>query len=221
MKFIKTPASIFNENVRSENAMLKINLDSSIIHANIKTNLNGQFSTILRHYYNNDAIDSTIKVEYFKKSVDKPNASNKYIKLMSQAKIYPFKSSYACSENIKISKDYIDLTKWFSFILDKENFKEPLTQNYFLDFTFTDTYNFLFEFNKSTEVSNAEEFNKKLSNDFFEVSSILNKQDENKYLLTVSVKAKQYILPEEKTGYLTEYLNLLSQINSLKLKFTN
>lgn len=221
MKFIKTPASTFNENVRSENAMLKIDLDSSIIHASIKTNLNGQFSTILRHYYNHEVIDSTIKVEYFKKCVDKPNSSSKYIKLTSQAKIFPFKSSYACSENIKIAKDHIDLTNWFSFVLDKENFKEPLTQNYFLDFTFTDTYNFLFEFNKPTEVSNAEEFNKKLSNDFFEANSILNKQDGNKYLLTVSVKAKQYILPEEKIGYLTEYLNLLSQINSLKLKFTN
>lgn len=221
IKFIKTPASTYNENVRTENALFKVNLDSSIIHASIKTTLNGQFSSILRHYYNKDVVDSTIKTEYFKKCVDKPDASEKQIKLTSQSKIFPFKSSYACSENIKISKEYIDLSNWFSFALDKENFKEPITQAYFLDFTFTDSYNFLFEFNKPTDITNLEEFNKKLHNDFFEVSSILNKQENNKYLLTLSTKAKQYVLPEEKTNYLIEYLNLLSQINLLKLKYTN
>ncbi len=221
LKFIKTPASTYNENVRTENSLFRVNVDSSIIHASIKTTLNGQFSTILRHYYNKDIIDSTIKTEYFKKSVDKPNASDKYIKLVSQAKIFPFKSSYTCSENIVISKESIDLSNWFSFVLNKENFKDPITQHYFLDFTFTDTYNFLFEFNKPTEVINIDEFNKKLSNDFFDVNSSLTKQENNKYLLTVTTKAKQYILPEEKSNYLTEYLNLLSQINSLKLKFTH
>ena len=221
LKFIKTPASTYNENVRTENAALKINIDSSIIHASIKTNLNGQFSTILRHYYNNDAIDSTIKVEYFKKCTDKPNASNQSVKLISQSKIFPFKSSYNCTENIKISKNFIDLSNWFSFLLKKENFSAPITQAYFLDFTFTDTYNFLFEFNKPTDIMNADDFSKKLSNDFFEGSSILSKQESNKYLLTVSVKAKQYVLPEEKTIYLKEFIDLLSQINSLKLKFSN
>lgn len=221
LKFIKTPASTYNENVRTENSLFKVNMDSSIVHASIKTTLNGQFSTILRHYYNKEIIDSTIKPEYFKKSIDKPSATDKYMKLTSQSKIFPFKSSYACSENIKISKDFIDLSNWFSFVLEKENFKDPITQAYFLDFTFTDTYNFLFEFNKPTEVINIEAFNKKLNNDFFDVSSTLNKQENNKYLLTVSTKAKQYVLPEEKTNYLIEYLNLLSEINTLKLKFTN
>ncbi|MES2761247.1 MAG: hypothetical protein V4677_03530 [Bacteroidota bacterium] len=221
LKFIKTPASTYNENVRAENAVFKINIDSALIRSTIKINLNGQFSTILRHFYNNEIIDSTIKPEYFKKCTDKPNSYDKQIKLLSQAKNFPFKSSYMCSENIRTSKAQLDLTNWFSFIFDKGNFKDPVTQNYFLDFTFTDTYNFLFEFNKPTEISNMDDFNKKLSNDFFEVSSIINKQENNKYLLTVSTKAKQYLLPEEKSEYLTEYLNLLSEINSLKLKYTN
>ncbi len=219
--FIKTPSSTYNENIRSENAVFKVNLDSSIIHSTIKINLNGQFSTILRHYYNNDPIDSTIKSEYFKKCTNKPSASNQQIKLSSQAKNFPFKSSYNCSENIKISKGYIDLKDWFSFVLAKENFQEKVTQSYFLDFTFTDIYNFLFEFNKPTEISNMDDFNKKINNEYFEVNSTIHKQENNKYLLNISTKAKQYILPEERADYLTEYLTLLSQINSLKLKYTN
>jgi len=221
IKFIKTPASTYNENVRSENSLFKINTDSSIIHASIKTNLNGQFSTILRHYYDNEPLDSTIKTEYYKKCTDKPNSSAQKIKLSSQSKVFPFKTSYSCSENIKISKESVDLTNWFSFVLNKENYKEPITQNYYLDFTFTDSYNFLFEFDKPTNILNLEEFNKKITNDFFEVSSNINKQEDNKYLFTVSAKAKQYLLPEDKVNYLTEYLDLLSQINNLKLKYNN
>jgi hypothetical protein len=220
-KFTKTPISSYNENVRSENSMFKINVDSSIIHSFIKINLNGQFSTILRHYYNNDPIDSTIKKEYFKRCIDKPNASYHTVKLISQAKIFPFKSSYNCSENIKISKEFIDLSGWFSFLLSKENFKETITQDYYLDFTFTDSYNFMFEFSKPTTILNTDEFNKKLNNDFFEINSAITKQDNTKYLLTVTTKAKQYVLPENKSNYLTEYLDLLNQLNSLKLKYTH
>jgi hypothetical protein len=220
IKFIKTPISTHNENVRSENAVLKVNIDSSMIHASIKVNLNGQFSTILRHYYNNDPIDSTIKKEYFKKCIYKPNALNQQVKLVSQLKTFPFKTSYTCSENIKISKEQIDLLDWFSFLLSKENFQEKITQNYYLDFTFTDTYNFMFEFSKPVNILNLDDFNKSLNNDIFEINSSINKQENNKYLLTVTTKAKQYVLPEDKSNYLTEYLNLLAQINSLKLKYT-
>lgn len=221
LKFIKTPMSTFNENVRSENAVFKVNIDSSIIHTSIKVNLNGQFSTILRHYYNNDAIDSTIKQEYFKKCIDKPNASDQQVKLVSQTKSFPFKTTYTCSENIKTSKETIDLSGWFSFLFLKENFQKAITQDYYLDFTFTDTYNFMFEFNKPITISNMNEFNKTLNNEFFEVKSLLTKQEDNKYVLTVTTKAKQYLIPKTKTNYLIEYIYLLDQINTLKLEYTN
>ena len=130
MKFIKTSLSNYNENIRTESALIKVNLDSLITHLSIKENLNGQFSTILRHFYNHENIDSTIQKDYFKKCVDKPNATNARILKGSESKVFPYKTSYNCSIQIKATKDSIDLRNWFSFILKKENFKQKITQDY-------------------------------------------------------------------------------------------
>ena len=217
IKFIKTPLSTHNENIRTENAVFKINLDSSIIHVTTKENLSGQFSTILRHYYNKDCIDSTIKFQYFKKCIEKPKSSNASVKLSSQSKTYPFKASYVCSENISTSKVQIDLTGWFSFLFSENDFKNKITQDYYLDFTYTDTYNFMLEFNKPVTISNLNDFNITLSNEYFEISAIINQQSDNKYLLAVTTKAKQYVLPQQKSNYLIEFVRQLDKLNSQKL----
>lgn len=216
LKFIKTPLSTYNENIRSENASFKVNRDSNYIMATIRESLNGQFSSILRHYYNKESIDSTVKVEYFKKCTDKPKSFNSKITLANQLKVFPFKATYNCSEKIVTSKDTIDLSNWFSFLFTKENFKKSITHDYYLDFTFTDIYNYLFEFDKTSVVTNINDFSVNLKNDFFEINSSLIPQENNKYLLTVSTKAKQYVLPYTKVDVLTEYLNQLKKINSMK-----
>ncbi|MCD6018603.1 MAG: hypothetical protein K0S53_1724 [Bacteroidetes bacterium] len=221
IKFIKTPISTFNENVRTENAVFKVNTDSLLIHALIKENLSGQFSTILRPYYNNELIDSTISVSYFKKCLEKPNATNKHFKQTSQSKLFPYKATFTCSEDIRISKSEIDLSDWFSFILSKNNFSQKITQDYYLDFTYTDTYNFLLEFNKPTTLTNISEFTSSLNNEFFDLNTSITKQDDYKYLLTVSTKAKQYLLPEAKANFLTAYVEQLNKLNTFKLKYTN
>ena len=219
MKFIKTSLSNYNENIRTESALIKVNLDSLITHLSIKENLNGQFSTILRHFYNHENIDSTIQKDYFKKCVDKPNATNARILKGSESKVFPYKTSYNCSIQIKATKDSIDLRNWFSFILKKENFKQKITQDYYLDFVYTDNYNFLFEFNKPVNVTNIDEFNKSMTNDFFEISSKLVKQGDKNYLFTISTKAKQHLIPQVKTMLLLDYLEKLNDLNNLILKY--
>ena len=219
IKFIKTSLSNYNENIRTENAIVKVNLDSLITHLSIKENLNGQFSTILRHYYNNESIDSTIQMNYFKKCIEKPNAANSSILKVTESKDFPFKTSYNCSIQIKATKDSIDLKNWFSFLLGKENFKQKITQDYYLDFAFTDNYNFLFEFNKAVTVTNSDAFNKSLTNDFFEISSKLIKQGDTKYLFSISTKAKQNLIPQVKTMLLINYLEQLNDLNNLILKY--
>lgn len=217
IRFIKTPTSTYNDNVRTENAVFKVNLDSLIIHASIRENLNGQFSTILRHYYNNACIDSTINTAYFKRCTEKPKSDEQHIRQASQSQTFPFRASYTCSENIHIRKNSIDLSDWFSFLLSSDNFKDAFTHDYMMDFTYTDTYNFLFEFNKPVSILNAEEFNKSLSNEFFDITAKLDKQENNKYLLCVTTKARQYILPANKFYEFTAYLDVLKQLNSSSL----
>lgn len=219
LKFIKTPLSTHNENVRTENAIFKINVDSGLIKATIKENLSGQFSTLLRHYYNRDYIDSTIELRYFKKCVDKPDCRNQQLKLISLSKTFPFKASYNCSEEIRFKDRQINLNGWFSFVNNKDQFKNKLCQEYYMDFAYTDIYNFLFEFNTPVKVQNTADFNKALLNDFFEINSALTQQDESKYLLTITAKVKKYVIPENESQKLIDYVEFLNQLNNLNLKF--
>ena len=77
----------------------------------------------------------------------------------------------------------------------------------------------MFEFNKPVNVTNIDEFNKSMTNDFFEISSKLVKQGDKNYLFTISTKAKQHLIPQVKTMLLLDYLEKLNDLNNLILKY--
>jgi hypothetical protein len=218
MIMIYTPVSGFKENARTEAALFKVNLDSLKITAVIRETLDGQLSTILRHLYNRETIDSTISERYFKKCTEKPTASNIKIISGSASEIFPPSHSYHCTENINlITKGIIDLHDWFSFPFKKEDYQQLPTHDFYIDFQYTDVYHFMFELNKPTEIINSSELNKNLNNDYFEVISNIEKKNESDYLLNVSIKVKKNIIPEKDGQKLMEFVNMLDEINNYKL----
>ncbi len=218
--FTKTPKSFYNENTRSESGVYKVKTDSFYIGVNNKLRLGGQFSTVLRHYYNNSIIDSTIGENYYKKCTDKPHALGMKIKLVNSSKIFPFKCSYNSNGRIALaSKNSLDLTNWFSFTWSKEELDKKPDHDYYVDFQFTDSYNYLFEFDKAVEVLNADDFLKKTSNDYFEISSNLVKQEDTKYLLSVIIKVKQDMIPEKDAIKIMDFVAMLDVINHFKLNY--
>lgn len=76
----------------------------------------------------------------------------------------------------------------------------------------------MFEFNKPVEILNGDDFTRSINNTYFELSSKLVKQKETAYLLTVSVKVKQAILPENEGDALLEFSNSLDELNNLSFK---
>lgn len=220
LMFVATPKSNFNENSRSETASISINTDSMKLGLSFKANLSGQFSTLLRHYYNNDIIDSTISQTYFKKCTDKPGLAVTNVKRGSLAKKFPFRQTYNCNGTIQLAnKNMIDLTDWFSFTSTGSVFTKTPNHDVYLDFQHSDYYNFLFEFDKAVEIMNSDAFSRKLSNEYFEIASSLVKQETNKYLLSVIVKVKQDMVPEKDGIKLVEFVNMLDDINRLKLNY--
>jgi hypothetical protein len=218
-KFIKTHSSNENQNVRTENAVLKVNLDSSCITISIKENLGGQFSTIIRPFYLNDPIDSTVNPVYFKKCISKPNAYDVHVNPSSKSESSPFKYTFNCSEKIGMtSKNEIPLKDWFSFTYDKKTIPEKPNFDYFVDFRYTDMYNYMFEFNRETEILNVNDFTRSISNNYFELSSKLLKQTETSYLLSVIVKVKQPVIPLNEGETLVDFASNLEQLNNLVLK---
>ncbi len=217
--FITTPNSLFTENIRTEAAACRVNLDSLTITNTYKEDLGGQFSTILRHLYNKEEIDSTIAENYFKKCTDKPLGYDKEIKPFSSSEVFPFTQSYHGTEKINIPvKTKIDLHNWFSFTFKKEDYSKVPSHNFYVDFQYTDAYHFLFQFNKSVEITNLEKLTKNINNTYFEVSSILAKQENNSYLLSVTVKVKQNIISQKDGDKLIEFVNALDEINNFELQ---
>ena len=218
--FVRTPASTVNENVRTETSIFTLNLDSLTISATIKEHLGGQFSTILRPFYAKEAIDSTIPENYFKRCIDKPLAFNKQVSHFSSSETFPFTQKYHCAEKIKLTtKTKIDLHNWFSFTYKKEDYDRIPNHYFFTDFMYTDSYNFLFQFNKGVEISNAENLNKKIENDYFDLVSNFTQQEGNNYLLNVVVRVKQAIIPQKDGDKVMEFVKALDEINNFEIEF--
>jgi hypothetical protein len=219
VNFIRTPASTENENVRTESGSLKIALDSSIIHVSIKESLNGQFSTILRPLYLNQIVDSTVNPVYFKRCTSKPFAKNIKIKNSFRSNVFPFKHLFNCSEDIVMSSPKeISCHNWFAFTINKEMLNGPPAFDFYLDFRYSDIYNFLLQFDKAVSIENAEKFKKSINNKYFELNSNLVKQDESNYLLSVSVKIKQEILPVADGQLLLDFVKELDELNHAVIK---
>lgn len=218
--FTTTPFAKSSDNVRTESAVFKILTDSLLLKATIKESLSGQFSTILRHYYSGDAIDSTINPRYFKMFTDKPGARNIKVSLVNSSNAFPFKHTYSGSFSTQLkNKGALQLKDYFSFTFNKDEFQKKVNHDFYPDFMFSDSYNFLFEFDRPVILSNKESFIKNYSNSFFEIFSDLIKQDESHYLLTVKVKVKKELVPKLHSGTVNEFVNILSELNNMTLEY--
>lgn len=217
-KFLKTHQGTYNENTRTENAQVKISLDSLKAGLSIKESLSGQFSTVLRHLYLNEYIDSSISANYFKKCTEKPNASGVKIKFSSKMTDFPFRYNFNCSERIALQDaKKLPLKNWFSFVFSKTSIPEKPNHAYYFDFDFSDSYNFMLDFDVPVELSNAAAFGKKINNDYFELESEIIKNSERTYLLKVKLLVKQSSLPEEKLDLMMELLKELEELNNFSL----
>lgn len=220
MIFIRTHRGTFNENTRSENASVKIALDSLKADFVIKESLSGQFSTVLRHLYLGEYIDSTISKHYFKKCVDKPLAFESKIKLSSKMTDFPFRYNFSCSEKMALtSRRNLQFKNWFSFVLSKAILPEKPSHDYYFDFDFTDNYNFMLSFNAPVVLKNASAFAKKIDNNYFEFESSIQQQSETAYLVKVKMVVKQNYIPERDMDLLMQLIVELEEINNFSLEF--
>lgn len=218
-KFIRTHRGTSNENTRTENVNVRIVLDSLKADLTTKESLSGQFSTILRHIYLNEYIDSTIAPVYFKKCIDKPFASNSKIKLSSKMTEFPFRYNFNCTERLSLPGDKsLRLKNWFSFTLTKTTLPEIPNHDYYFDFVFSDSYNFLLNFKEPVELKNVSEFIKKINNEYFELESEIIANSETSYLLKVKLVVKQTRILHKKINLLMELVNDLEALNDFSLE---
>ncbi|MBL7931210.1 MAG: hypothetical protein JNL60_04895 [Bacteroidia bacterium] len=220
-KFIKTPKSTHNENTRTESVNALVSIDSLKTSLTIKESLSGQFSTLLRHLYLKETIDSTIADYYFKKAVDKPLAKDVRIKLASKSTDAPFRYNFNCTETIPLlSNNSLSLKDWFSFVPSGKSIPVQPTHDYYFDFVFSDVYNFMFDFQTPVEVTNKADFKSDLTNDYYELRSDITELNSNAILLKVSLVIKQHKIPVQDAALLMNLVDRLDQLNSKTLTFS-
>ncbi len=217
-KIMKTHKGTFNENTRTENATVKISLDSLTARFTTKESLSGQFSTILRHLYLNEYIDSTISPHYFKKCTDKPYASTQKIKLSSSINEFPFRYTFNCSEKITLQNaQTIDLKNWFSFTFTKDLVPVKPEHDFYFDFDNSDSYNFLLDFGTPVEFKNSSDFSKKINNDYFELESEIIKNSESTCLVKVKFVVKKLSIPKSDINLLMDVIAGADDLNNFSL----
>jgi hypothetical protein len=217
-KFIKTHYGTFNENTRTENATVKISLDSLKADVFTKESLSGQFSTILRHLYLNEYIDSTISPAYFKRCSDKPRYTESKIKLSSFVSDFPFRYTFNCTGKISLqTSKRFDISNWFSFFISTQTFPELPTHDYYFDFDYSDSYNFLLDFNSIVDIKNTAAFKKTIHNNYFELESDIVKNSETAYLVKVRLAVKERMIPLDKKELIAELLEALEFLNHFSL----
>lgn len=214
-KFIKTHKGTYNENTRTENASVKVDLPSKKAELTIKESLSGQFSTVLRHLYLNEYIDSTISPHYFRKCTEKPKATEVKLKLSSKITEFPFRYSFNCSENISLDNSHqLSLRNWFSFTLNSQNIPTIPTHDYYFDFDYSDAYNFMIDFGNPVTIKNAEAFKRTISNDYFELESEIVKSSDSTYLIKVKFQVKQIGIRLKDMQLLMDIIKELESINN-------
>lgn len=220
-KFIKTHKGTYNVNARTENTTVKILTEEKRAELVCKESLSGQFSTLLRHLYLNEYIDSTVSAHYFRKCTDKPFSSETRTRLSSKVTEFPFRYTFNCSQNIRLdAPGYLDLSNWFSFTLGSGMLPEPPTHDYFFDFEFSDGYNFLLDFDRPVQLKNQNAFRKKTDNAYFELDSEIVKQSDNAFLLRVKLLVKQPFIPLEDMTLLMDLVRDLDALNRFRLEYS-
>ena len=156
-----------------------------------------------------------LKPYYFKRATDKPGAKNQQIKLSAKTSDFPFRHSFNCSETLPLSSNTsISLKDWFSCPLSKKAIPLSPRLDYYFDFTYTDIYNFVLIFDKPAEITNAEAFTKNMTNEYFELQSSIQKQENGNYLVSVRFQLKQPCLKVKDVSLLEQQLAALEELNN-------
>ncbi len=216
-----SPTTNFGVNNRTQTASVKVQRDSRKAQVSEKVILSGQFSTILRHLYLNDCIDSTISPYYFRKCTDKPGASDIKIQQIASSHVFPFKQAFAATQQVTLPENEVLSTRqWFSFPLSERLLTDVPAHDYYFDFRFSDTYNLMFEFDTPTTISNIKDFTHNISNDYFHLESDLVQNADQTYLMRVRLVVKQKMIPLQDMKLLTELLATLNEVNNFSLKLS-
>ena len=224
-KFIKTPSSDRNNNLRNTSGMVNISLDSLKVNVQAKIRLSGQFSTLIRGFYKYGSIDTTINPSYFNIISGKADKISNIKTIVSPTgKKFPFETTvnhefqstkYLTKTNDKTYS--ISLQNLFNNITEDDLHSENRLLNYYPDFQSQDTHRFLFHFDHPVEVTNIKELNKQIENTFSDYEIKASQPTPNDVLLETSLIVKTESVPASKVSEVEQVFNTIRWLNNSAL----
>lgn len=174
-RFLVSPSSDENINVRASNVEVYLPLDSSTAIFNAHIRLEGQFSTMTRPVYLYDTADSSVNTKYGLR-IDDIGKRTKLLIGHDRPKLshqFPYTSKfnvrYVADSVVRKNDDgsySIDLTGWFHHIIYDGFSSASRKLSFYPDFRMNDSYTYKLKLNKKVAMLNTGDYEAAIENTF-------------------------------------------------------
>lgn len=224
--FVFTPGSNERENIRTANVFVKASLDSLKLSFNAKVDLQGQFSTLTRGFYQYGYIDTTVNPRYYQHISDIPSAKVIRTSVKVLSKDFPYKavvlSSFTAEKSVREENKVfaISIENWFQHVINPGFDAKERDLAYYPDFRFRDSYKYSISFDKKISLLNAEELNTFISNSFGQYTFKISQTDDHTLLLESLWTVPVEKIEAREAGDVEKIFNAIAKVDQgiLKLK---
>ena len=225
-KFIKTPVSKMESNLRNTSCKIDVSFDLSKVNVIAKIHLSGQFSTMTRGFYKYGSVDTTMNPTYYKIiSLAADDQLNVVSNISKVGKNFPFETTvsqeFTLNKRLKKigEKDFIlDLKNLFNNIIEEEFNYKNRHLDYYPDFQSQDIHRYFIHFDHPVSATNILEFNKKINNYFSNYEVYVSQPSEKDILIECSYIVKALVVPASKAHDVEQVFNAIRSINHSVLK---
>ncbi len=220
-----TPGSETLQNYRTTNVKVQVNLQTKQLLFESKLALSGQFSTLIRGFYQYNSIDSTVNPRYYRHFAKLSDAtqitSKPEINVQSD---YPFKADIRLqyTDNTLITQPnnstyQINLSNWIQHILADGFNAQKRTLPFYPDFKGTDTYNYYLEFDRDVRIEGFKDLPLTVDNEFGIYTFDIKQPNPHTMIIQSSFKTIADRLEANQVNLIAQIYNYVKQLENASL----
>lgn len=203
--FKSTPQNKTSDNYRYNHVLAKVDLDTRLVHFEADVNLSGQYSTMMRGFYQYEAVDSSVNERYAHHIANLNENAKVHQQKTDYESFYPFKAKILCNYTVPdlvtvVSDTSIELNlhKWIHHIFHDDFEAENRDLPYYPDFLGRDTYTYQIEFEQPISIKAFKDLPLILENGFSKYIFHIEQKDDYTLLIRsdYTVKTDQ-VLPKK------------------------
>lgn len=228
IRFSLMPFSTSSDNRRTQDVMVQVNTVEKKAKFEAKIRLNGQFSTVLRNYYQYAQKDSSIADYYYKQPYKVSNHTELFSMNIGKPDLsYPYKTELTCVYNdnslLKQENDttyVLNLSNWIAHIYPPDFDAKQRTLAYFPDFLQQDVYRYNIVFDRPIKLATFKDLPLHLENEFGICHFDVQQTDSKTVTISSNYKIIGEAIPASRIETVAQMFRLLEKISNASLRFT-